>query len=149
MQCLSRPVQSVPVEILLVEDNAGDARLMQEALKECGLVSKLSVVRDGEQALAFLNQKYPFQKCPRPALILLDLNLPRMSGCEVLTKVKQDERLRQIPVIVLSSSTDSAVIARVYDLDANCYIPKPRDLDQLMRIGQRIEEFWISVCEPG
>jgi chemotaxis family two-component system response regulator Rcp1 len=144
MQCLPRPVQTVPVEILLVEDNAGDARLMQEALKECGLAGSLSIVRDGERALAFLNQQYPFQKCPRPALILLDLNLPRKSGREVLAAIKQDQRLRQIPVIVLSSSTLAADIATAYDLHANCYIPKPANLDQLMRIGKRIEEFWMS-----
>lgn len=139
-----KPAQMLPVEILLVEDSAADARLMQEAFKECGLAGKLSIVRDGEQALAFLNQQGAFQECPRPALILLDLNLPRKSGCKVLAAIKQDQQLRQIPVIVLSSSTLPADIAQAYDSHANCYIPKPADLDQLMRIGRQIEAFWMS-----
>src|SRR5579863_9185205 len=125
-----------PVEILLVEDNAGDVRLMQEALKECHVTSHLSVVRTGEQALAFLSQSGDYQQCPRPALILLDFNLPRKSGREVLAAIKQDDTLRGIPVIVLSSSTRSSDISRAYDLHANCFIPKPADLEQLMQIGR-------------
>jgi chemotaxis family two-component system response regulator Rcp1 len=137
-------VAVLPAEILLVEDNAADVRLMQEVLKECGLTGKLSIVRDGEQALAFLHQQGSFQKCPRPALILLDLNLPRKSGRAVLAAIKQDQLLRRIPVIVLSSSTLPADIAEAYDLHANCYIPKPVDLDQLLRIGKQIEAFWMN-----
>jgi chemotaxis family two-component system response regulator Rcp1 len=142
--CPPRPVEILPVEVLLVEDSAGDVRLMQEALKECGLARKLSIVRDGEQALAFLHQQGAFQKCPRPALILLDLNMPRKSGHDVLAAIKWDQRLRQIPVIVMSDSTLPRDIARAYDLHANCYIPKPVDLDQLLRIGKQIEAFWTS-----
>jgi CheY-like chemotaxis protein len=132
------------VEILLVEDCAGDARLMQEALKECGLACSLSIVRDGEQALAFLNREGAYTKSPRPALILLDLNLPRKSGRNVLAAIKLDQHLRQIPVIVLSSSNRAADIAAAYDLHANCYIPKPVDLDQLVRIGKQIAAFWMG-----
>jgi len=135
-----------PVEILLVEDRAGDIRLVQEALKECRLASHLSVVRDGEQALAFLNRRGAYQQCPRPALILLDFNLPRKSGREVLAAIKRDDHLRGIPVIVLSSSTQSTEIARAYDLHANCFIPKPSNLQELVNIGRQIESFWLSTA---
>ena len=94
--------------------------------------------------MEFLNQQGAFQKCPRPALILLDLNLPRKSGCEVLAAIKKDGRLRQIPVIVLAGSTLPADIAQAYDLHANCYIPKPADLDQLVQIGKQIGAFWMG-----
>jgi two-component system, chemotaxis family, response regulator Rcp1 len=134
-----------PAEILLVEDNAGDVRLMQEALKECLLPSHLSVVRDGEQALAFLQRDGVYQECPRPALILLDFNLPRKNGREVLAAIKRDDRLRGIPVIVLSSSIQAADIARAYDLH-DCFIPKPSNLDQLVSIGRQIETFWLSTA---
>ncbi len=117
---------------------------MQEALKECGLACNLSIVRDGEQALDFLNRQGVYKKSPRPALILLDLNLPRKSGRTVLAAIKLDQRLRQIPVIVLSSSNRAADIAAAYDLHANCYIPKPVDLDQLVRIGKQIAAFWMG-----
>jgi chemotaxis family two-component system response regulator Rcp1 len=143
---MTRSDSSLPVEILLVEDNAGDVRLMREALKECHLPSRLSVVRDGEQALAFLNQSGAYQQCPRPALILLDFNLPRLNGREVLATIKQDHHLRGIPVIVLSSCTQSADIARAYELHANCFIPKPSNLDQLVRIGRQIETFWLGTA---
>ncbi|HXP88949.1 MAG TPA: response regulator [Bryobacteraceae bacterium] len=137
---------SFPSEILLVEDNAGDVRLLREALKECHLSSHLSVVRDGEQALAFLHRSGAYQKCPRPALILLDFNLPRKDGREVLAAIKQDDRLRGIPVIVLSSSTQAGDIARAYDLHANCFIPKPSNLEQLVSIGRQIETFWLGTA---
>jgi chemotaxis family two-component system response regulator Rcp1 len=137
---------SPPVEILLVEDNAGDVRLMREALKQCPLPSHLSVVRDGDQALAFLNHSGAYQQCPRPGLILLDFHLPRKNGREVLAAIKQDDHLRGIPVIVLSSSIQSADIARACDLHLNCFIPKPSNLDQLARIGRQIEKFWLSTA---
>jgi chemotaxis family two-component system response regulator Rcp1 len=137
---------SPPVEILLVEDNAGDIRLMREALKECHLPRRLSVVRDGEQALAFLNQSGAYRQCPRPALILLDFNLPRKNGREVLAAIKKDEHLRGIPVIVLSSSIQPTDIARAYGLHANCFIPKASSLDQLAIIGRQIEAFWLGTA---
>jgi two-component system, chemotaxis family, response regulator Rcp1 len=135
---------SFPSEILLVEDNAGDVRLLREALKECHLSSHLSVVRDGEQALAFLQGSGADRECPRPALIVLDFNLPRKNGREVLAAIKQDDRLRGIPVMVLSSSTQAGDIAGACGLHANCFIPKASNLEQLMSIGRQIETFWLS-----
>jgi len=132
------------VEILLVEDNPGDARLMREAFKESGLVGNLHVARDGEQALAFLRQEGAYVNSPRPAFILLDLNLPGMHGSEVLAHVKANESLRQIPVFILSTSTRSEDINAAYHLHANCYIPKPVDLGRLLEIGKIIESFWLG-----
>lgn len=129
-----------------MEDNAGDIRLLREALKECQLSSHLSVVRDGEQALAFLNCRGAYRECPRPALILLDFNLPRKNGRDVLAAIKQDDQLRGIPVIVLSSSSQSADVAKAYDLHANCFIPKPSSWDQWVKIGQQIEAFWLGTA---
>lgn len=133
-----------PAQILLVEDSPGDIRLVQEAFKEGSLTSKLNVTRDGEQAMAFLHQEGIYASCPRPDLILLDLNLPRKSGMEVLAEVKQEQRLRQIPVVVLSTSTNRDHISRSYALHANCYVPKPGDLQQLIEFGKAIESFWLN-----
>jgi two-component system, chemotaxis family, response regulator Rcp1 len=131
-------------EILLVEDNPGDIRLMQEAFKEGGFASKLNVARDGEQAMAFLRQEGPYGKSARPSLILLDLNLPRKDGREVLAEIKKEKHLRHIPVLVLSTSTSTEDIRRAYDLHANCYIPKPADLETLVELGRVIEDFWLG-----
>jgi chemotaxis family two-component system response regulator Rcp1 len=139
----SRPTRT---EILLVEDNPGDIRLMQEAFKDGGLLSNLSVVRDGEQAMAFLHQRGPHASSPRPDLILLDLNLPRKDGREVLAELKKEESLRQIPVVVLSTSTSPEDIRKSYDLHANCYIPKPADLDALIELRKLIEHFWLGAA---
>jgi two-component system, chemotaxis family, response regulator Rcp1 len=119
---------------------------MREALKECHSPSHLSVVRDGEQALAFLQRSGAYRECPQPALILLDFNLPRKNGREVLAAIKEDHRPRGIPVIVLSSSIQAADIAKACDLQANCFIPKPSTLDQLASIGRQIETVWLSTA---
>jgi CheY-like chemotaxis protein len=134
-----------PVEILLVEDNTGDIRLIQEAFKEGGFTSRLSITRDGEQALAFLRREEPYADCPRPVLILLDLHLPRKDGWEVLAEIKQEVGLRQIPVLVLSTSIRTEDVQKAYDLNANCYIQKPADLEKLVRVGKQIEAFWLGM----
>ena len=136
--------------ILLVEDNPGDVRLLQEAFRECGFAREINVTRDGEQALMFLRHEGPYGSSPRPTLILLDLNLPRKDGREVLAAIKDSEELRRIPVMILSISTRPEDIARAYDLHANCYIPKPADLEALVQIGRQIQEFWLrTVALPA
>ncbi|HVO98898.1 MAG TPA: response regulator [Bryobacteraceae bacterium] len=135
-----------PVEILLVEDNPGDIRLIQEAFKEGGVSSRLNIARDGEQALAFLRREGSFSKSPRPAIILLDLNLPRKDGREVLAEIKKDKALRQIPVVILSTSTAIEDVHRAYDLHANCYVSKPLDVETLVQLGKSLEEFWLSTA---
>ena len=132
-----------PAEVLLIEDNAGDVRLLQEAFKEGGLSCKLHVARDGEQAMAFLNRKGPYAKSPRPSLVLLDLNLPRKNGREVLAEMKREHALRSIPVVVLSTSTSPDDIAAAYRLHANCYVAKPEDMDSLVRLSKLLECFWL------
>jgi chemotaxis family two-component system response regulator Rcp1 len=132
------------VEVLLVEDNPGDIRLIQEAFHEGEMSSNLNVARDGEQAMAYLRQQGIYSGSPRPAFILLDLNLPRKDGREVLAEIKQDKALRQIPVVILSTSTNDDDVRRAYDLHANCYVPKPLDIDQLVHIGKSLEEFWLT-----
>jgi CheY-like chemotaxis protein len=140
-----------PVEILLVEDNPGDVRLMQESLREGKIRVRLSVAADGEEALAWLRREGAHQAAPRPDLILLDLNLPRKDGREVLAEIKADEHLRRIPVVVLTSSQAEKDIIASYDLRANCYVTKPVDLDQFMGVVRSIEDFWLTVVTlpPG
>jgi CheY-like chemotaxis protein len=132
-------------EILLVEDNPGDARLAQEALKEGRMTSRLKVVVDGVEAMSFLRREGQYQGSPRPNLILLDLNLPRKDGRQVLAELKADEDLRRIPVVVLTTSQAEQDIMRSYDLHANCYITKPVDLDRFISVVRSIEEYWCSV----
>lgn len=132
-------------EILLVEDNPGDARLAQEALKEGRMTSRLKVVVDGVKAMSFLRREGQYQGSPRPNLILLDLNLPRKDGRQVLAELKADEDLRRIPVVVLTTSQAEQDIMRSYDLHANCYITKPVDLDRFISVVRSIEEYWCSV----
>jgi chemotaxis family two-component system response regulator Rcp1 len=134
-----------PVEILLVEDNPGDVRLTSEALRETNLVYNLSVVGDGEAALAFLRREGKYAAAPRPALILLDLNLPRKSGREVLQEIKGDPDLLTIPVAILTTSRSEEDIARAYRLHANCYIAKPLDMDHFIKVVAAIENFWFSI----
>jgi CheY-like chemotaxis protein len=134
-----------PVEVLLVEDSAGDVRLTREALKEGQIPVNLSVAPDGEQALAFLRREGPHAAAPRPDLILLDLNLPRKGGREVLAEIKADPHLRRIPVVVLTTSQAEPDVRASYDLHANCYIIKPLDLDQFMHVVRSIEDFWLTV----
>lgn len=136
-----------PVEVLLVEDNPGDVLLTREALRDGKVHTRLNVVTDGEQALAYLRRQPPFENAPRPDLILLDLNLPRKSGTEVLAEIKGDEFFRRIPVVVLTSSQAEQDILKSYDLRANCYVTKPVSLDQFIRVVQSIEEFWLTVVK--
>jgi chemotaxis family two-component system response regulator Rcp1 len=133
-------------EILLVEDSPGDIRLMMEAFKEGGFCGRLHVTRDGEEALAFLHREGKYADSPRPSLILLDLNLPRKHGHEVLAHIKQEEKLRRIPVMILSTSTNVQDIRNCYDLHANCYVPKPIGLDALIQLGKLIDSFWFEAA---
>lgn len=132
-------------EILLVEDNPGDARLAQEALKEGRMTSRLKVVVDGVEAMAYLRHEGQYAGSPRPHLVLLDLNLPRKDGRQVLAEMKADDDLRRIPVVVLTTSQAEQDILRSYDLHANCYITKPVDLDRFISVVRSIEEYWCSV----
>jgi CheY-like chemotaxis protein len=132
-------------DILLVEDNPGDARLAQEALKEGRMSSRLKVVVDGVEAMSFLRREGEFAEAPRPHLVLLDLNLPRKDGRQVLAEMKADPELRRIPVVVLTTSQAEQDILKSYDLHANCYITKPVDLDRFITVVRSIEEYWCSV----
>lgn len=134
-----------PIEILLVEDNPGDVRLTREALKEGKVLNHLHVVEDGEDAVRFLRREGEFDGAVRPDLVLLDLNLPRKSGHEVLEEIKSDTDLRRIPVVVLTSSEAETDIARSYDRYANAYITKPVDLDQFISVVRSVEDFWLEV----
>jgi len=133
--------------ILLVEDNPGDVRLMVEALKETKATNNLSVARDGEEALAFLRRKGAYADAPKPNLILLDLNLPKKAGHEVLAEIKQDPRLKLIPVVIVTSSDAERDIVGSYDLHANAYVSKPVGLDQFMDVIRSVERFWLSVAK--
>lgn len=135
------------IEILLIEDSPGDVRLTQEVLREGKVRNHLSVVRDGVEALAFLRRETPYSEAPRPDLILLDLNLPKQDGREVLAVIKLNEHLRRIPVVVLTTSQAEEDIARAYDLHANCYITKPIALDQFIQVIQSIEDFWLTIVK--
>ncbi|NVJ00796.1 response regulator [Myxococcus sp. AM009] len=134
-----------PIEILLVEDNPGDVRLTIEAFKEGKVSNRLSVARDGVEALSFLRRQGAYADAARPDLILLDLNLPRKDGREVLAEIKVDPALRRIPVVVLTTSKAEEDILRTYDLHANCYIAKPVDLEQFISVVRSIDDFWLSV----
>jgi chemotaxis family two-component system response regulator Rcp1 len=134
-----------PIEILLVEDNPGDVRLTIEALKEGKVRNNLNVARDGVEAVAYLRREGPFAQAVRPDLILLDLNLPRKDGREVLAEIKDDATLRRIPVVVLTTSKAEEDILRTYDLHANCYITKPVDLEQFIQVVRSIDDFWLSI----
>jgi CheY-like chemotaxis protein len=134
-----------PIDILLVEDSPADVRLTREALKEAKVLNVLHTVHDGVTALAFLREEGPFAGSPRPDLILLDLNLPRKDGREVLAEIKQDESLKRIPVVILTTSRAEEDVVRSYDLHANAYITKPVDLKQFFEIVHAIEGFWLAV----
>jgi len=139
-----------PIEILLVEDNPGDARLTIEAMREAKMRNRIHVVEDGVEAMAFLRRQGSFGEAPRPDLILLDLNLPRKDGREVLAEVKADPDLKRIPVVILTTSRAEEDVMRAYDLHANCYVTKPVDLAQFMKIVSQIDEFWVKVVTlPG
>jgi two-component system, chemotaxis family, response regulator Rcp1 len=136
-----------PIEILLVEDNPGDVRLTEEALKEGKFLNRLHVVQDGVAALDFLHRRGAYADAVRPDLVLLDLNLPRKDGREVLAEIKSDEDLRRIPVVILTTSSSDEDILRSYNLHANCYVTKPVDLDQFIRVVGSIHDFWFSVVK--
>lgn len=136
---------SMPVHILLVEDNPADAHLTQVSFAESKIRNRLDVVTDGVEALAYLRQEGPYADVPRPDLILLDLNMPRMDGRDVLAVIKVDEHLRTIPVVVLTSSEAEADIVKSYELHANCFVSKPVDLQGLETITRAIESFWFEV----
>ena len=135
------------IEILLVEDNPGDVRLTQEALKESKILNRLAVVCDGEEAMAALRNEGQYADLPRPDLVLLDLNLPRKDGREVLADIKADPDLRRIPVVVLTTSEAEQDILKAYDLHANCYIVKPVDFEQFIKVVRIIENFWMTVVK--
>jgi two-component system, chemotaxis family, response regulator Rcp1 len=135
------------IDILLVEDNPGDVRLAQEALKDSKMKNQLFVVEDGVEAMAFLRQQGKYAAMPRPDLILLDLNLPRKSGREVLAEVKNDDNLKRIPVVVLTVSRAEEDIIKCYNNYANCYITKPLDFNQFMEITRSIEDFWLTIVK--
>jgi len=138
-------MNSRTIEILLVEDNPGDARLTLEAFKEGKVLNNLTVMKDGVEALAYLRREGSYASAKVPDLVLLDLNLPRMSGREVLVQIKGDERLKTIPVVVLTTSADEQDVARAYSQHANCYITKPVDLEQFLRVVHSIEDFWLTL----
>ena len=139
-----------PVEILLVEDNPGDVRLTIEALRESNFITNLNVARDGVEALAYLRREDKFANSVRPDLILLDLNLPRKDGREVLAEIKADPKLHTIPIVVLTTSRAEQDVLRSYELQANCFITKPVDLEQFITVVKSIENFWLTVVTlPG
>ncbi len=137
----------MPIEMLLVEDNPDDVDLTIEALEDAKIANRLHVVTDGVAALAFLHRKGEYAQAPRPALILLDLNLLKKDGREVLADIKKDPDLRRIPVVVLTTSSADNDIRQVYDLHANCYITKPVGFEQFVRVIHAIEDFWLTVVQ--
>jgi len=138
-------VSAHPIEILLVEDDPADARLTREALRDAKVANNLHLATNGDQALAFLRNEGEFRDSPRPHVVLLDLNLPGRDGREVLQEVKSDDELKSIPVAVLTTSTSEADVLRSYDLGANCYITKPVDLDEFLKVVAAIDDFWLTV----
>ena len=134
-----------PVEILLVEDNPGDVRLTKEALREGKVYNNLHWAKDGVEALEFLRREGKHSEAPRPDIILLDLNLPKKDGREVLASIKNDDRFKQIPVVILTTSEAEEDVLRSYELHANCYITKPVDLDKFIVVVQSIDRFWLTV----
>jgi len=133
------------INILLVEDNPGDADLAREALDSSKMNNNLQVVDDGEKAMAFLRREGPYSNVPRPDLILLDLNLPKKDGRQVLAEIKSDENLKRIPVVIFTTSRAEEDVLKTYDLHANCYITKPIDLNQFLHVVRSIEDFWLSI----
>ncbi len=136
-----------PVEILLVEDNPADVRLMMEALKDSKVNNKLHVVEDGVEAMSYLRREGKYANSDHPDIILLDLNLPKKSGIEVLSEVKGDDELKKIPVVVLTTSRAEEDIVKSYNLHANCYITKPVDLEQFIKVVRTTEDFWLTIVK--
>ncbi|MGD8568653.1 MAG: response regulator [Gammaproteobacteria bacterium] len=144
---MQEEMEKAAIEILLVEDNPADVRLTREALKEAKVRNQLHVVEDGVAAMAFLNRQGEYADAPRPDLILLDLNLPKKDGREVLEEIKRDDMLKRIPVVVLTTSQAEEDIVKTYNLHANCYVTKPVDLDQFITIVRSIEDFWLTIVK--
>jgi len=140
-------MNSRTIEILLVEDSLGDVRLTQETLRDAKVQNTLHIASDGMEATNFLWRRGKYANVPRPDLILLDLNLPKKSGREVLEEIKLDPSLKSIPVVVLTTSAAEEDILRTYQLHANCYITKPVDLDQFLRIVKAIDDFWLAIVK--
>ncbi len=138
---------SNPIDVLLVEDDLGDVELIRETMKNSKILVNLEVVGDGEQALSYLIREEPYQQSPRPDLILLDLNMPKMDGRQLLQIIKKDEEISNIPVIVLTTSDSETDIVKSYGLGANCYVTKPIDLKQFSLVVNSIEHFWFSVVK--
>ena len=135
------------VNILLVEDNPADARLIEEVFKDTNVNNKIYVVKDGVDAMNFLNKENEYSEAPRPEMILLDLNLPRKDGREVLKEIKRNEELKSIPIVILTTSSAKEDVIKTYSNHANCYITKPVDFDQFLRVITAIEDFWLKVVE--
>jgi len=135
------------IEILMVEDNPADVRLTREAFKDAKVLNNLNVVEDGEEAMAYLRREGGYAEKPRPDLILLDLNLPKKDGREVLDEIKKDQDLKRIPVVVLTTSDNEKDILKAYDLHVNAYVTKPVALEQFIKIVEAIEDFWLSVVK--
>ncbi len=135
------------INILLVEDNPGDVRLIQEVFRDGKIFNTLDIAHDGEEALNYLHRKSPYQNSPKPDLILLDLNLPKKSGTEVLADIKGDDCLKRTPVIILTASGAEEDVARAYNNYANCYLTKPIDLNQFINVVQQIKSFWLSIVQ--
>jgi CheY-like chemotaxis protein len=136
-----------PIEILLVEDSPGDVRLTRETLKDSKVANNVSDVPDGDEAMAFMRQEGKYQNAPRPDLILLDLNLPKKNGHEVLKEIKGDSTLKRIPVVILTISDAEQDISETYGMNANCYITKPVDLEQFITVVNSIEDFWLTIVK--
>ena len=144
---MSSGLEARPIEILLVEDNPGDVRLTVEAFKEAKVRNHISSVGDGEEALLFLRRQGKYTEVPRPDVILLDLNLPKKDGREVLSEVKEDPKLKQIPVVILTTSQAEQDILKSYSLHANCYITKPLNVDEFTSVVKQIEQFWFTIVK--
>jgi two-component system response regulator len=144
---VSNKLTIMPIEVLLVEDNPGDAQLTRIALEDSKISIHLSVVEDGVEAMAFLRKEEKYSTAVHPDIVLLDLNLPRKDGREVLAEIKGDENLKRIPVVVLTTSQAEEDILKAYNLAANCYITKPVDFDQFVKIVQSIENFWFAIVK--
>ena len=144
---MNRQTAGQPIDILLAEDNPGDVQLIREAMKDGKLSSRLHVVTNGVEAMTFLRRENKYASVPTPGLILLDLNLPRKDGREVLAEVKADPLLRRIPVVVLTSSEAERDILESYELHANCYIIKPVDLERFLHVVKSVEDFWLSTVK--
>lgn len=144
---IAQKIENRPIDILLVDDNPGDVRLTREALKDAKVLNEIHVARDGVEAMQFVHREGSFKNAPMPDLILLDLNLPRKDGREVLADIKQDPKLCHIPVVVLTTSKADEDIVKTYNLHANAYITKPVDLNRFVEIMHTLEEFWFTIVK--